>query len=258
MSRSASSILAETAHRPWSLPKHPAGVPRPWVMAQSWSQLLFAHWRVELDVLRKLIPAGLEIDRYGGEAWIGVVPFTMRDVHPRGLLSVPRLSHFPELNVRTYVTRGGKPGVWFFSLDATSPLAVWGARRFFHLPYFNAEMQSVQDDDWVRYASRRTDGRGMAAEFEARYRPDSAVFRALPDSREAWLTERYCLYTVDAAGRLWRCEVHHPQWSLQRAHAEMSANTMAGAVGMSLEGDPLLHYSERIDVLTWLPERVEG
>lgn len=251
--RNARSILAETAHRPWTLPK------LPWVMAQSWLHLLFAHWRVDADALRKIIPAGVEIDTYGGDAWVGVVPFTMIDVHARGLPNIPGTSTFPELNVRTYVTRDGKPGVWFFSLDATNRLAVWGARRFFHLPYYNAVMRSTKDGEWVRYASRRADMRGTPAELHARYRPASTIFRAEAGSLDEWLTERYCLYTADRKGRITRCEVHHPQWSLRRAEAEIRVNTMIPVgLGVKLDEPPVLHYSERLDVLTWLPERVEG
>ncbi len=224
-------------------------------MAQSWQRLLFAHWRVDANALRQAIPAGVEIDTYGGEAYVGVVPFTMIDVHARGLPNIPGTSTFPELNVRTYVTRDGKPGVWFFSLDATNALAVWGARRFFYLPYFKAKMQSTQDGDWVRYASRRTGAPDAA--FEGRYRPTSPVYRAEAGSLEAWLTERYCLYTADRGGRIVRCEVHHPQWALQRAEAEINMNTMIPAgLGAKLDDAPLLHYSERIDVLTWYLERL--
>ena len=247
----AKRILAETAHRPWSLPQ------RPWVMAQSWQQLLFAHWRVPPETLRKLIPAGLELDLFEGEAWLGVVPFSMRDVHPRGVFNLPGLSAFPELNVRTYVTRDGKPGVWFFSLDADNRVIVWGARRFFHLPYYRAAMSSTREGEWVRYASRRTDERGLEADFEGRYRPTSPVFRAERGSLDEWLTERYCLYSADAAGRLYRCEILHAPWSLQRAEAEITANTMAQGSGIALPDEPpLLHYSERLDVLTWYLERL--
>jgi uncharacterized protein len=228
-------------------------------MAQSWLHLLFAHWRVDADALRKVIPAGVEIDTYGGEAWIGVLPFTMIDVHPRGLPNIPGTSTFPELNVRTYVTRDGKPGIWFFSLDAANRLAVWGARRFVHLPYYNATMRSTKEDEWVRYASRRTDARSPTAEFHARYRPVSPIFRAEAGSLDAWLTERYCLYTADRKGRIIRCEVHHVQWPLRRAEAEISVNTMIPAgLGAKLADAPLLHYSERLDVLTWTPERLDG
>ena len=112
----------------------------PWVMSQVWLELLFAHWPVKPDVLRSLIPPVFEIDTFEREAWVGVVPFRMRDIHPRGLPSVQGISHFPELNVRTYVTVDGKPGVYFFSLDAGNALAVAIARSVFHLPYFNAHM----------------------------------------------------------------------------------------------------------------------
>ena len=121
---SSKLILAETAHRPWTLPKRTDGSHRPWVMAQTWSRLLFAHWQVTPQALAPLIPAGLELDTFDGQAWIGVVPFQMSNVHPRGTFSVAGLSAFPELNVRTYVKRDDKPGVWFLSLDAANPVAV--------------------------------------------------------------------------------------------------------------------------------------
>ena len=126
--------LTETAHRPWPLPTGP------WIMSQSWHDLLFAHWPIDASHLRPLIPAALEIDKFQGEAWIGVVPFRMSGVRLRATPALPTLSAFPELNVRTYVTHGGKPGVWFFSLDAANAIAVSVARAWFHLPYFNARM----------------------------------------------------------------------------------------------------------------------
>ncbi len=249
----AKGILAETAHRPWSLPQ------RPWVMAQSWQGLLFAHWRVPPENLRKLIPAGLELDLFAGEAWLGIVPFSMRDVHPRATRNLPKVSAFPELNVRTYVTRDGKPGVWFFSLDAGSRVAVRVARRLFHLPYYDAAMSSRREGEWVRYSSRRTDARGEAAAFEARYRPISPIFHAERGTLDHWLTERYCLYCVNGAGALFRAEIQHKAWSLQRAEAEMTANTMAQSSGIDLaDAAPLLHYVERLDVLTWYLERLSG
>src|SRR6478736_184531 len=116
-----SAILRQTAHRPWSLPDGP------WTMTQTWHDLLFAHWRIRLDVMRPLVPRELEIDTFDGSAWIGVVPFRMSAVRMRGLPPVPGASAFPELNVRTYVRYGGRAGVWFFSLDAESALAVFAA-----------------------------------------------------------------------------------------------------------------------------------
>ncbi len=245
----ASVILAETAHRPWSLPK------RPWVLAQSWLHLLFAHWRVPAEVIAPLLPAGLELDTFDGSAWIGVVPFQMADVHPRGTFTVAGLSDFPELNVRTYVKRDGKPGVWFLSLDAGNPVSVRVARRLFYLPYHDAAMDMFTEADCWRYRSERKDGR---ARFEATYRPTSEVFRSEAGSVDEWLTERYCLYSADARGRLYRCDIQHRPWSLQRAEGEIATNTMTQAFGITLPGDaPVLHYAERLDVLTWYISRVK-
>ncbi|MFN8448733.1 MAG: DUF2071 domain-containing protein [Anaerolineae bacterium] len=242
---SASQILAETAHRPWSPPK------RPWVMGQSWYQLLFAHWRVAPEAVAPLLPAPLELDTFDGSAWIGVVPFVMRNVHPRALYS---LSPFPELNVRTYVRYAGKPGVWFLSLDAANRLVVGGARRAFHLPYVHAQMDCFTEGGWFQYRSQRD---GSNARFEGCYRPVSPVFRAESGSLDEWLTERYCLYSVDPRGRLFRCEVHHRPWELQHAEAQITVNTMVEALPLPDEL-PILHYSEQMDVVTWYLERLDG
>src|SRR3954462_5743825 len=126
--RQASSI-DETAHRPWPLPSGP------WTLAQSWEDLLFAHWRVDAGQVRKLVPPGLELDEHDGSAWLGVTPFVLTGFRLRGTLPLPRVSAFPELNVRTYVTVDDRPGIWFFSLDTPSRLAVEGARRAYKLPY---------------------------------------------------------------------------------------------------------------------------
>ncbi len=232
-------------------------------MKQVWHDLLFAHSPVALQTLRPLIPAQLEIDTYAGQAWIGVVPFRMSGVRPRGILGIRELSPFPELNVRTYVLRDGKPGVWFFSLDASNALAVWGARHLFHLPYFPAEMRCQERDGWIDYFSSRkpraTAPASLPAKFAARYRPAGEVFAAQPRTIEHFLTERYCLYTANKSGRLIRCEIHHPPWPLQLADAEFQQNTMAAAAGISLPAAPpaLLHFSRRQDVLVWAPHRIK-
>lgn len=239
-------ILAVQSHRPYPLPD------RPWLMAQSWHTLLFAHWRVPVEFLRQQIPAALTIDTYHDGAWIGVVPFTMSDVRFRLQPTYPFVSAFAELNVRTYVIHDGKPGVWFFSLDAANRIAVEVARRAFHLPYFHARMRVRRDGDRLRYDSRRTDRRTDSGEFRAAYRPTSPVYRSQPESLEAWLTERYCLYAAEA-GNLWRADIHHHPWPLQHAQAEIEVNTVAKRVGFQFDGPPLLHYAERLDVLAWGP-----
>jgi uncharacterized protein len=243
---SASAILAETAHRPWPLPQ------RHWVLTQTWQQLLFAHWRVDAKVVAPLIPAGLELDTFDGSAWIGVVPFLMDNVHPRGTFSVEGISRFPELNVRTYVKRDDKPGVWFLSLDAGSAVAVKIARRLFHLPYYHAEMDIYTERGWVQYQSAR---KGEVADFVAGYHPTSEVYRSERGSLDEWLTERYCLYSADERGRLYRCEIHHRPWPLQHAEGQITVNTMVQGIRLP-DDQPLLHYAERLDVLAWYVTRI--
>lgn len=243
--------LEQVAHRPWALP---AG---PWVMAQNWHDLLFAHWPVRTDILRARIPAPLEIDTFEDQAWVGVVPFRMSGVRLRGALAVPGLSAFPELNVRTYVVADGKPGVWFFSLDAGSAIAVAMARAWFHLPYFRSRMTCTEREGWIEYRSKRTHGGAATGEFAGRYRPTGAVFRAKRGSLEHFLTERYCLYAADRKGRVARGEIHHAPWPLQPAEAEFTRNTMAEAAGFALpDAKPLLHFSHRQDVVVWQPQRI--
>jgi uncharacterized protein YqjF (DUF2071 family) len=221
-------------------------------MAQSWSQLLFAHWPVSPDVLRPLIPAGLQIDIYDGRAWIGIVPFYMSHVRARGLPLILGTNAFCELNVRTYITDGNKAGVWFFSLDTTNPLAVFGARTAFHLPYYRAGMSLEREGDTITYHSRRTHSGAPSAEFSAIYCPTSPVFHSTPGTLTSWFTERYCLYSVDRSGRLYCGEIHHAPWPLQDAQADIRLNTMAEASGIHLPNTaPLLHYAERLDVVTW-------
>lgn len=225
-------------------------------MTMSWEKLLFAHYRVDADALQARLPAGLELDTFEGQAWLGVVPFDMRRVGPPGLNWLPWLSHFPELNVRTYVCGGDRPGVFFFSLDAANWAAVLGARAAFHLPYFWAAIQWRQDGDRITYQSRRR--AGPPGVFDGTYAPTGPTFRAEPGSLEAFLTERYCLYTVDRRGNVLRGHVHHAPWPLQRAEAEVDAASLLAGLELDVEpGEPHLLYADRIDVVAWLNERVE-
>ena len=208
---------------------------------------------MEASILRPLIPEGLDLHEFDGSAWLAVVPFRMSGVMRRPFPDLPWISAFPELNVRTYVQRDGKPGVWFLSLDATNPLAVWAARRFFHLPYHRASMSLMDEGDGISYRSERA-----GARFEGSYRPISDVSLAKPGTLEHWLTERYCLYAQDPRGSLWRNEVHHAPWPLQKAEARIRVNTMASVHGLHLEGPPPhLHFARRIDVVVWGAELVE-
>jgi uncharacterized protein YqjF (DUF2071 family) len=241
--------LTRIDHRPWELPSGH------WTWRQSWCDLLFAHWPVPAAALRALVPPELKIQEYDGTSWLGVVPFRMEGVMRRPLPDLPWVSAFPELNVRLYVERDGKPGVWFLSLDATNPLAVWAARRFFHLPYFRARMSCRANGAAIEYSSERVAAK--PARFTAAYEPTSEVYQANPGTLEHFLTERYCLYARHPNGRISRIEVHHHPWPLQRAEAEITINEMPASHGLKVKGPPaLLHFARRIDVVVWSPTMV--
>jgi uncharacterized protein YqjF (DUF2071 family) len=244
-------ILSRTEHRPYPVPDGP------WALYMSWHDLLFMHWPVPASALRPLIPPALRLDTFEDSAWLGVVPFRMSGVRPRLLPSVAPLSNFPELNLRTYVTAGGKPGIWFYSLDAGNPIAVRLARATFRLPYFDAEMSCDLEGDEVRYRSVRTHRGAPRAEFAARYRPVGEPFEGRPGTLESFLTDRYCLYAADRRGNVLRGEIHHHAWPLRPAQVEVERLAMTGQIGVSLpEREPLLHFSGRLDVLAWPPRRI--
>ncbi len=223
-----------------------------------WLELCFMHWAVDASELASKLPAGVELDTYGGRAYLGVVPFRMEGIRPRFTFDVPGLSAFPELNLRTYVTVDGVPGVWFFSLDAAQKIGVRLARTFFHLPYMDAQMWTERRGDVVEYASLRTQKGAPPARFAAAYRPVGEVFTAEAGSLEDWLTSRYALYSADRRGQVYQGDIHHEPWSLRRAEAHAEVNTLAGEIGMTLEGKPHLLYSERLDVRAWLIQRVSA
>jgi uncharacterized protein YqjF (DUF2071 family) len=223
-----------------------------------WHDLLFAHWPVEPESLLPVLPAplGPKLDIFQGSAWVGVIPFWMSGVRARFAPPVPTAHTFPELNVRTYVTVEGKPGVYFFTLDAASLLAVFGARLTFGLNYKNARM-SVKPGDWLEYECRRTDP-PRPAEFLGSYRaaPNAAAFAPQPGSLEHFVAERYCLYVADSKQRVWRGNIHHLPWKLKAAEWNVRTNTMAQANGIELPATaPMLHYADVMDVLAWPPER---
>ncbi len=216
------------------------------------------HWAVPVDVMRALVPDELELDTFEGRTYIGVVPFRMSGVRLRFTPALPGIGAFPELNVRTYVTCDGKPGVFFFSLDATNAIAVAAARAWFKLPYMRARMSlDPERDGWVHYKCERTHKREPPAEFIARYGPTGDVYTAAAGTLDHWLTERYCLYTVDRRHRVRRAEVHHATWPLQPAECEVETNTMTASLGLDHGGaTPLLHFARFMDVVVWLPRRL--
>jgi hypothetical protein len=241
-----SRSLDHLEHRPWPVPT--GG----WAMGQTWDDLLFAHWRVPVETVEERVPAGLEVEQYDGSAWLGLAPFRLTGLRLRGLLPLPGVSSFLELNVRTYVrAANGRPGIWFFSLDASSRLIVEAARRAYRLPYFHARISARHGAEWIEYECARIQEPGRV--FCGRYRPAGAALHAQPGSLEWFLAERYCLYTADASGRLYRAEVHHEPWLLQRAEAEIELVSISP---LELAGEPLCHFSRRQDVLVWPLEPV--
>lgn len=227
-------VTEHTVHRPWSLPD------APWTSAQTWVDLAFLHWRVAADELQRIVPGSVELDTFDGAAWIGVVPFLLTGLRLRGLPPIPGISTFPELNVRTYVTRDGKPGIRFFSLDAASTWFVEGAKRIYRLPYTRARMRCERVGDHVEYESSTS-----GARFVGRYRGEGALFHLEPGSLEHFLTERYCLYTEDG-GRAYRADIHHPSWDLQRGEAAIRReHDVAGSAGRRGTARPLLSAAGR-------------
>ena len=235
-------ILGRRSHRPYPVP---GGA---WVGLQRWRDVLFAHWRVPAQSIEALLPSGLHLDRYRGEAWLGIVAFRIR-LRPRAL---PGLS-FEEVNVRTYVHDGSRPGVYFFSLDASSRLAVAGARRLLNLPYFSASILMAAHGPITEFSSTRAD---RVTGLTARYWGTGQARAARPGSLEHFLTERYCLYAVHRWLGLYRLEIHHPPWPLQPGSVDVRANTLADALDVELDRSPLVHVAASQDVATWAPARL--
>lgn len=234
----------DDSHRPWALPN------LPWTMKQIWSDLLFAHYPIKYEVLRKLVPEALHLDSYNGTCWIGVVPFRMSGVRLRGLPPIPGTDQFPELNVRTYVTLDGKPGVYFFSLDAANYLAVKGAKTLYHLPYWYADMEIKKRDTNIEFKSKRL--HDPEIELACSYRPISEPFQAPIGSFEEWMVERYCFYTLNSSGVPLRCEILHEPWTIQEAEAEFSTNSILFKQGINVDSDsPILHFAKKIEVRAW-------
>lgn len=225
----------ETDQRPYPIPE------RQWIMTQVWRDLLFLHWPVPTDQLRPYIPAPLELDEYKGSAWISIIPMKITNVRIRGLPLIPFMNSYLELNVRTYVTCQGKPGIYFFSLDANHPLAVLGAKLSTGLPYKQARMSYEKKGRTIRFYSRRLSNH---AGLDVEYRPDTLLYEAARGTLDFWLLERYCLYTF-RGGHLYRGDIHHDQWKITKAEVQLRHSTMDPFLHLDLYGDLIIHYSSR-------------
>ena len=242
-SRQARS-LRSVGHRPFPLPHSR------WTLGQTWEHIFWAHWAVPAEEVRGRVPDELEIEKHDGSAWLSLVFFRVRALRARGALPVPGISSFLQLNVRTYV-RGpdGLPGVWFFSIDASSRLAALGVRRIYHVPAFHARMTVDPLADWQDAECVRVGEPGRV--FSGRYRTTGESFHAEPDSREWFLTERYRRFAATATA-----EMHHDRWLLSRAEAEIE---LASVAPFALSGPPrCCHFAFRQDALIWPPEPIRS
>ena len=213
---------------------------------QSWRELLFLHWRVDPAVLAQLIPADLELDLWEGQALVGIVPFSMREVRPWW---APRLLgfNFLETNLRVYVTHRGEPGVFFFSLEAASYIAVQTAKFGWSLPYFYARMSQSLNHGHIHYSSQRLSS--DSPELEVHYRVGPAMATADPNSLEFFLLERYLLFT-ERHGKILRGQVHHKPYPICQAEVLELTQTLTDHINIPIV-DPKLycvHYSPGVDV----------
>ena len=238
-------IFNNIEHRPWPLPNEK------WQWQQTWEDLAFIHWEIDESQIRDKVPPQLEIDKYKGKAYIGIIPFRMSGVTKRGYPSPSYFCDFPEINVRTYVTYEGKPGVFFFSLDVTNFLVVWFAKLFFYLPYYQAKMSVNEIGTSINYIHLRQD-----KVFEATYGSrGKAMFEK--ESFEVWSTERYCLYSNNKAGNIFCADVHHQQWALETAELTIKANTMLNDFKIGQQ-HPSVLFSKSLDVAVYRLKKLTG
>jgi uncharacterized protein YqjF (DUF2071 family) len=232
---------------------------QPVLMHQNWHHLLFLHWEVPAAELQKLIPPQLTIDTFDGKAYVGLVPFTLSGVRPVMTPPLPWISSFHEVNVRTYVHRDGRdPGIWFFSLDASSMIAVAAARAAYKLPYFQSDIEFAAAKE-ISFASKRNDERGtMPANGHFRYKPtDGVVTNAAPGTIDYFLLERYVLYSRDEDHNLFRARVYHQPYPMQRVDVLELDETLIWAAGIKRsESVASRHYASEVNVKVYPLERV--
>ena len=219
-------------------------------LAFEWRHMLFANWPIDPGAVEERLPEALSVQTHDGDAWLSVLPFVNGDTRPRGLPAAVGVD-VPELNLRTYVTCEGEPGIYFFSLDMESVPGVLGARFTHRLPYYYARMSVRERDGRVSFSSRRLHPGDRPARYRATYGPIGERFRAEPGSLAAFLTERRRLYTQGSDGAMRYTEVEHEPWPLYEADVDVAENTLFEANGFRHPaGEPTLYYSPGVSVTT--------
>ncbi len=220
----------------------------PWLMKQTWSDILFAHYPVPRKILEKLIPTELTLDTFYQTGWVSIVPYFTSSVHLRGLPPIPGTAAYPGFNIRTYVTMNGKPGVYFFRLTAANFLAAYTAKTFFRLPYSYMNMQFKKAKDLIVFESEKKSG----LQLLCNYKSISEAHQTQQGSLEEWLVERYCLYTVNKKGVPLQADILHDPWHLERAEAEFHQNTLLTSLNIVPENEkPILHFAKQRVVRFW-------
>ncbi|WP_332649466.1 YqjF family protein [Lysinibacillus sp. 54212] len=224
--------------------KHRLSFPKfPWVLQQNWHNVLFVHYPVYSKSLQKFVPRSLELDTFNGMCWVSIVLFIVKKNRIRLLPLIPGTNQFIQMNVRTYVTLDGTPGVYFLSIDASNKVAVTLATTLFFLPNYDAVMNLQQEGSSIFFQSARK-GK-VSLEMECCYKPISPVFYATKNSLEAWLIERYTLFSLNRNGQPVRGDIYHAPWQLQHVEATVYKNTMLTDLSIAAEyNEPIFHFSK--------------
>lgn len=245
------SVLNQIGHRPYPLPD------QPWVLSMRWHDLLFLHWNVSPDHLKPHIPDELEVETFEGSAYLGLIPFRMSHIHARYLPPFPRVHSFPEINLRTYVSDGSHSGVWFFSLDAGSTLAVRTARWAFALPYFQAHMRIEEGEKQkIHYRSERDEREEGHLLYEGTYRRTDRIREREKTDLQSFLVDRYCLFSAGKSGRIYRGDIHHPPWSLYRAESTIRRLEIEGHPSIPDTSPDSILFAPDLSVRAWWPVSV--
>jgi uncharacterized protein YqjF (DUF2071 family) len=240
-----SQLLRITGHRPYPLPSGP------WTFYQEWNQSLFLHYKVPAAVIQPLIPGEVNLDTFEGQAWVSLVAFTMQNIRPAWLPPVSVVSDFHEINLRTYVVRDDRPGVYFLSMEASKKLSVWISKALSGLPYENAAMHRNRQNDVHRYASKHA-----RKDFflDTAYTIDTIAYQKT--ALDIWLTERYGLY-LDKGSALYRFDVHHKEWPVNKVNIQqLKLQYKVGELVITGSDPYLAHYSAGVQVFSWPRQRI--